>query len=97
MAGGLALGSSTAEAAVASPVPVQATSVATLVVEESTNEAEAATALEAQIIATYDAASPAVVNITNRSFAYGRFGQTVPHEGTGSGFVYDAEGHIVTN
>jgi S1-C subfamily serine protease len=38
-----------------------------------------------------------VVNITNRMYVtYWRMG-TVPEEGTGSGFVYDHEGHIVTN
>ncbi len=54
-------------------------------------------ALQSQIIAVYQEASPAVVNITNRSYVYDRFMGTIPQEGTGSGFVYDAEGHIVTN
>ncbi len=53
-------------------------------------------ALQSQIIAVYQEASPAVVNITNRSYVYGFMG-TIPQEGTGSGFVYDTEGHIVTN
>jgi len=53
--------------------------------------------LEAQIIAVYETVSPAVVNITNRSYAYDMFRRAIPQEGTGSGFVYDAEGHIVTN
>jgi S1-C subfamily serine protease len=61
------------------------------------DEQQAANALEAQNIAVYDAASPAVVNITNRTYVYYRFIGTVPEEGTGSGFVYDAQGHIVTN
>jgi S1-C subfamily serine protease len=61
------------------------------------DEEEAANALESQVIAVYEAVSPAVVNITNRSYVYSRFMQAVPQEGTGSGFVYDAEGHIVTN
>jgi S1-C subfamily serine protease len=38
-----------------------------------------------------------VVNITNRSIVYDIYMQPVPQEGSGSGFVYDAEGHIVTN
>jgi S1-C subfamily serine protease len=61
------------------------------------DEEQAANELEAQVIAIYDLASPAVVNITNRSYVYDRFMGAVPEEGTGSGFVYDTEGHIVTN
>jgi S1-C subfamily serine protease len=61
------------------------------------DEQKAANELEAQVIGVYDAASPAVVNITNRSYVYYGFMGSVPEEGTGSGFVYDNEGHIVTN
>ncbi len=61
------------------------------------DEQEAAFALEAQIIEVYDSASPAVVNITNRMYVTYRWMGTVPEEGTGSGFVYDDQGHIVTN
>ncbi len=53
--------------------------------------------LEEEIVRVYDSAGPGVVNITNRSYAYDFFFRPVPQEGTGSGFVYDAEGHIVTN
>jgi S1-C subfamily serine protease len=53
--------------------------------------------LESTVIAVYDSASRGVVNITNRQVAYDFFMQPVPEEGTGSGFVYDQEGHIVTN
>jgi S1-C subfamily serine protease len=38
-----------------------------------------------------------VVNITNRGYVYYRFMGAVPEEGTGSGFMYDREGHIITN
>ncbi len=61
------------------------------------NEQAASNDLESQVIAVYDAASPSVVNITNRSTVYDRFFGAAPQEGTGSGFVYDTEGHIVTN
>jgi S1-C subfamily serine protease len=37
------------------------------------------------------------VNITSRSYTYDFFYRTVPQEGTGTGFVYDGEGRIVTN
>ncbi len=53
--------------------------------------------LEEQVVAVYDATSPSVVNITSRVYVYSRFMGTVPEEGTGSGFVYDSLGHIVTN
>jgi len=53
--------------------------------------------LEAQVIAVYETVGPAVVNITNRSYAYDWFMRPSPQEGSGSGFVYDTEGHIVTN
>ncbi len=81
--GAIAVGASpTATAALALPV---------------LDEQEAANALEAQIIDIYDDASPAVVNVTSRIYVtYWRRG-TVPEEGTGSGFVYDTLGHIVTN
>jgi S1-C subfamily serine protease len=61
------------------------------------DETEAANALEAQVIAVYETLGPAVVNITNRRIAYDMFMQAVPQEGSGSGFVYDGQGHIVTN
>jgi S1-C subfamily serine protease len=61
------------------------------------NVSEAANALEAQVIAVYDAFGPSVVNITNRGYTYDLFMRAVPQEGSGSGFVYDREGHIVTN
>jgi S1-C subfamily serine protease len=54
-------------------------------------------ALEAQVQAVYERANPAVVNISSISYAYDFFYRAVPQEGTGSGFFYDAEGHIVTN
>jgi S1-C subfamily serine protease len=58
---------------------------------------EPASALEAQVEGVYELAGPAVVNITNRSYAYDFFMRPIPQEGSGSGFVYDTEGHIVTN
>lgn len=56
-----------------------------------------ANALEAQVEAVYDTAGPGVVNITSRVVTYDYFNQPVPQEGAGSGFLYDTEGHIVTN
>jgi len=73
------------------------TSPAAVPTTAALDEQQLANALEAQIVSVYDDASPAVVNITNRSYVYYRFMGSVPEEGTGSGFVYDTQGHIVTN
>jgi S1-C subfamily serine protease len=52
---------------------------------------------EQLVINVYERVSPAVVNVTSRAYTYDFFFNVVPQEGTGSGFVYDEEGHIVTN
>jgi len=70
---------------------VRSESAATIAVDDAVN------ALQSQIIEVYEVTAPAVVNITNRGSVYDRFMGAVPQEGTGSGFVYDSEGHIVTN
>jgi S1-C subfamily serine protease len=49
------------------------------------------------VIQVYEKAGPGVVNITSRSISYDFFLNPIPQEGSGSGFVYDDEGHIVTN
>lgn len=55
------------------------------------------TDLEASIEGVYLRAGNGVVNITSRSFDYDFFLRPVPREGSGSGFLYDPQGHIVTN
>jgi S1-C subfamily serine protease len=79
--------------AVPTAVQVVSRTVSTVLVDEQA----AANAMEAQVEAVYQATSPSVVNITNRSYIYYRFMGSVPQEGTGSGFVYDTQGHILTN
>jgi len=54
-------------------------------------------ALEERVIAVYDAAGPAVVNVTGLTYVRNPFYGGTTEEGTGSGFVYDEVGHIVTN
>ena len=88
--------------AVTTPAPtptstVPPTPTAALPQVTPVSAAEPANALEAQVETVYDQAGPAVVHITSRVIAYDVFMQPVPQEGTGSGFVYDTEGHIVTN
>lgn len=58
---------------------------------------ESAVTLEAQRIAVYERAAPAVVNITTQVLRTSFFYGVIPEEGSGSGFVWDANGHIVTN
>jgi Trypsin-like serine proteases, typically periplasmic, contain C-terminal PDZ domain len=60
-------------------------------------EQTSALGLEAQVEAVYNQASPSVVNITSSIVGQDAIGGAVPQEGTGSGFVYDLKGHIVTN
>jgi S1-C subfamily serine protease len=52
---------------------------------------------EAATTMIYDQAGPSVMHITSLSQTYDFFRGAVPQEGTGSGFVYDTQGHIVTN
>jgi len=88
-----------AAVATVAAAPTAAVTAATLptIAPATFNEQAAANDLEAQVIAVYDAASPSVVNITNRSTVYDMWFGSAPQEGTGSGFVYDDQGHIVTN
>ena len=52
---------------------------------------------EALITNLYERVGPAVVHITSRVTAMNFFFGAIPSEGTGSGFILDDEGHIVTN
>jgi S1-C subfamily serine protease len=85
-------------AAVPTPAPtVPPTPTAAPAQTTPVSAAEPANALEAQVEAVYDEAGQSVVHITSRVITYDFYMQPVPQEGTGSGFVYDTEGHIVTN
>ena len=56
-----------------------------------------AAADEQLLIDMYARVSPAVVHITSRVIVRNFFYGEVPQEGTGSGFVIDNQGHIITN
>jgi S1-C subfamily serine protease len=60
-------------------------------------EYESADAVEARRVALYKRVAPAVVNITTQVLRSDFFWGMVPEEGSGSGFVWDLAGHIVTN
>jgi len=80
------------DAQTATPIPTEPEQ--TLPLED---ENAAAFALQEQVIAVQQSSAPSVVNVTNRSVVHGMNMQPVPREGSGTGFVYDDEGHIVTN
>jgi S1-C subfamily serine protease len=48
-------------------------------------------------MSVYKRVLPAVVNVTSTSIAYNFFYGAVPQQGQGSGFIVDAQGHILTN
>ncbi|MCS7039687.1 MAG: trypsin-like peptidase domain-containing protein [Caldilineales bacterium] len=59
--------------------------------------AEVATAFQEQLVAIYEKAGPSVVHVRNQRAVVDFFGQVIPQGGTGTGFIYDTQGHIVTN
>lgn len=86
------------EALLATPKPTQPpTPTETPLQTTPVPVSEPANALEAQVEAVYDAAGSSVVNITSVAYTYDFFLNPIPQEGTGSGFIYDEKGHIVTN
>lgn len=52
---------------------------------------------EARRVAIYERVAPAVVNITTQIVRNDFFWGSVPEEGSGSGFLWDSQGHVVTN
>jgi len=58
---------------------------------------EAVDVEEQRVISVYQRTSPAVVNITTQVLRHSFFFGLIPEEGSGSGFVYDHDGHIITN
>jgi len=80
------------DAQTATPIPTEPEQ--TLPLED---ENAAAFALQEQVIAVQQSSAPSVVNVTNRSIAFEMGMQPMPREGSGTGFVYDDEGHIITN
>lgn len=78
------------------PAPTPTTRPPTAVTAPTASQAPA-NQLEAQIVGLYEEAGPSVVFISSTVIQYDFFMQPVPQEGSGSGFVYDRQGHIVTN
>jgi S1-C subfamily serine protease len=78
-------------------VVVEPTSDQAVTTDAAPVPAGAAYALEDQIINIYETTRGSVVNITNRGYAMNNRMQAVPQQGSGSGFIFDDQGHIVTN
>lgn len=52
---------------------------------------------EKRVVEAYRRVSPSVVNVNTQVLRRSFFFEIIPEEGAGSGFVLDAEGHILTN
>jgi S1-C subfamily serine protease len=70
---------------VATPTPLSSADLATIDIEEEL------------ITNLYERVGPSVVHIAARVVTMNFFFGPIPSEGTGSGFVYDEAGHIITN
>ena len=97
-------------AATATPVPTWtpppiATPVPTAALATTLDNANLAALVDAmgidfaerRVIDAYQRVAPSVVNITTQVLRRSYFYNPVPEEGTGSGFVIDTEGRILTN
>jgi putative serine protease PepD len=73
--------------------PVEPGAVATVAPVDSSGAASD----EQNNIDVYKTVSPAVVNITSTTIQYDFFFNVFPSQGSGSGFLIDDKGHIVTN
>jgi len=90
--------SDTSQTSLSTATPSPPTATPTVELQPvSANALAAFDAVEQVVIHVYEEVGPAVVNITSRTYTYDFFLNLVPQEGTGSGFIYDKEGHIVTN
>ena len=65
--------------------------------EKAQPEGQGLSPEEQIVISVYKRASPGVVHITSTAIAYDFFFNPVPQRGTGSGFVVDDRGYILTN
>lgn len=79
-----------------SPKP-SATGRAAAVTPELLTEEQIFDAVEAMTVRVYEKVSPSVVHIKSQVTTMDFFGGLYPSEGTGSGFIIDKQGHIVTN
>ncbi|MBN1679587.1 MAG: trypsin-like peptidase domain-containing protein [Anaerolineae bacterium] len=93
-AAGLMLGTAGTVASQAAPTP---TAIQGEPVQPPADILSLLDAQETVISTIYEQTSPSVVHITSRTEVYDFWRGAIPQEGTGSGFIYDDQGHIVTN
>ncbi len=79
------------------PTPAQQVRQPTVVPLPTLSDEEYLDIAEALTVRVYEQVSSSVVHITSRVTQMDYWGYMFPSEGTGSGFVIDTEGHIVTN
>ena len=65
--------------------------------QKSPPEGQGLSPEEQIVISVYKQAGPGVVHITSTALAYDFFFNPVPQRGTGSGFIVDDRGYILTN
>ncbi len=97
---GTTLGCNLSRSAVVTSTPTPSSAVTTptdTALQAPALPEEPVNALQTQVEAVYDQAGSAVVNVTSVTYVHDFFFNPVPQEGTGSGFIYDQEGHIITN
>lgn len=100
MAGGLLVGMALNSSFSGSTVSAQDHATPTAgapIIDLGPDTAAVLNAEEELTVQVYEKISPSVVHITSVTEVTDFFRGTVPQEGTGSGFVYDTEGRIVTN
>ena len=81
---------------VVTPIPTSAPTV-TAAPPPAAAAGSSGQSAEERLIQLYRTVSPAVVNITTQVLRDNFFFGTVPESGSGSGFVWDDQGHILTN
>lgn len=77
--------------------PASAAAILTATPAAAVSPVDQTDIVEERTIDAYARVSPAVVNVTTQMIRQDFFFGVQPEEGSGSGFVYDDEGHIVTN
>jgi len=76
---------------------MRSTLLAIAVAWVAASSAWALTSDEENSVAIYRRLNAGVVNITNRAIAYDFFFNPIPSDSSGSGFILDTSGHILTN
>lgn len=88
----------TSLATTATPAPTQTPYVIVLTPTPFPSGTLQAVDVEEQLVTgVYERRAASVVNVTSTTITYDFFFRPIPQEGTGSGFVWDTQGHIVTN